>query len=109
RPMTHLPSMFVVGHVDYVRSVRLLPLGPEETEMTAEWLFPAQALAAGEIDVDNIVSFGRLVLEQDAGVCEINQRGLRSIRHERGVLMPEEYDLHRFHNWVRGEVERVQP
>lgn len=23
------------------------------------------------------------------------------MRHKAGVLMPEEYDLHRFHNWVR--------
>jgi Rieske 2Fe-2S family protein len=23
------------------------------------------------------------------------------MRHEAGVLMPEEYDLHRFHDWVR--------
>jgi Rieske 2Fe-2S family protein len=99
--VTHLPSMFVVGHVDYVRSVRLLPLGPEETEMTAEWLFPAEPLASGEIDVDGIVAFGRLVLDQDAAICETNQRGLRSRRHQAGVLMPEEYDVHRFQDWVR--------
>ena len=23
------------------------------------------------------------------------------MRHKAGVLMPGEYDLHRFHNWVR--------
>lgn len=100
----HLPSMFVVGHVDYVRSVRLRPVGPEETELTAEWLFLPEQLASGTVDVDNIVSFGKLVLEQDAGICEINQRGLHSIRHEHGVLMPEEYDLHRFHQWVRAQL-----
>nr|WP_292357761.1 SRPBCC family protein [Mesorhizobium sp.] len=42
------------------------------------------------------------MLEEDAAICEINQKGLRSIRHEAGVLMPEEYDLRRFHEWVRG-------
>lgn len=99
---THLPSMFVVGHVDYVRTVRLLPLGPEETELTAEWYFPADAMPDAEA-IDNIVSFGKLVLDQDAGICEVNQRGLRSIRHERGVLLPEEYDIRRFHDWVRGQ------
>ncbi len=40
------------------------------------------------------------VLEEDAAVCELNQRGLHSRRHKAGVLMPEEYDLHRFHRWV---------
>lgn len=101
---THLPSMFVVGHVDYVRSVRLMPLGPEETELTADWLFPSEPLSRGEIDVDAIVSFGRLVLDQDAAICEVNQRGLSSSRHAHGILMPEEYDVRRFHDWVRNEM-----
>jgi glycine betaine catabolism A len=94
----NLPSMFIVGHVDYVRIVRLLPLGPEKTELTAEWLFPETPSAEA---LDNIVSFGTQVLEEDAGVCEINQKGLHSRRFEAGVLMPEEYDLYRFHEWVR--------
>lgn len=97
----HLPSLFVVGHVDYVRSVRLMPLGPDDTELTSEWLFDPDALAAGAIDVDAIVSFGKLVLDQDADICEVNQRGLRSRAHRHGVLMPEEYDIHRFHEWIR--------
>jgi Rieske 2Fe-2S family protein len=101
---THLPSMFVVGHVDYVRSVRLMPVGPEETELTADWLFPAAPLSRGEVDVEAIVSFGRLVLDQDAAICEVNQRGLSSRRHVHGVLMPEEYDVRRFHDWVRNEM-----
>ena len=58
-------------------------------------------------DLDNIVSFGVQVLEEDAAVCEINQRGLHSQRHEAGVLMPEEYDIHRFHRWVREQHERI--
>ena len=99
----HLPSMFAVGHVDYVRTVTLRPVGPEQTELTAEWLFAPDALASEGFDLDNIVSFGVRVLEEDAGVCEINQRGLHSARHEAGVLMPEEYDIYRFHEWVRGK------
>ncbi|TIV94737.1 MAG: hypothetical protein E5V77_16905, partial [Mesorhizobium sp.] len=83
-----------------MRTVRLAPLGPEQTELTAEWLFAPEAL--GKTDIDNIVAFGTQVLEEDAAICEVNQKGLRSIRHEVGVLMPEEYELHRFHNWVRG-------
>jgi len=102
----NLPSMFVVGHVDYVRCVRLSPLGPEETELTAEWLFLPEQLAAPGFDIANIVDFGIRVLEEDADVCELNQRGLRSARHDRGVLMPEEYDIHRFHNWVRDQHAR---
>lgn len=103
--VTSLPSMFVVAHVDYVRTVRLRPLGPEETELTAEWLFLPEALREGNQHLGNIVSFGERVLEEDAMVCELNQRGLKSARHEAGVLMPEEYELHRFHGWVRSQHE----
>jgi glycine betaine catabolism A len=98
---THLPSFFVVGHADYARTVRLIPLGPERTELVAEWLFSPEALAPGGTDLDNIVRFGATVLEEDAAVCELNQRGLKSLRHEAGALMPEEYDIFRFHEWVR--------
>ena len=97
---THLPSMFIVAHVDHVRTVRLMPLGPERTELIAEWLFAPEALAE-RARIDSIVRFGQKVLEQDAAICEVNQRGLRSKRHDAGVLMPEEYDIARFHDWVR--------
>jgi glycine betaine catabolism A len=42
--MTGLPSMFIVGHVDYVRVVRLLPLGAERTELRVEYLFVPRTL-----------------------------------------------------------------
>lgn len=99
----NLPSMFIVGHIDYVRSVTLTPLGPEQTKLTAEWLFPEQQMPPKGLD--NIVGFGMQVLEEDAAVCELNQRGLHSRRHKAGVLMPEEYDLHRFHRWVKAQHE----
>jgi Rieske 2Fe-2S family protein len=102
----HLPSMFAVGHVDYVRAVSLRPLGPEQTELTAEWLFAPDALTSESFDLANIVSFGTEVLEEDAAICEVNQRGLKSARHEHGVLMPEEYEIKRFHDWVRAEHRR---
>ncbi len=95
----NLPSMFIVGHVDYVRTVALTPLGPEQTKLTAEWLFPPQKMPPDGLD--NIVDFGLQVLEEDAAVCELNQRGLHARPHRAGVLMPEEYDIARFHRWVR--------
>ena len=47
--MTGLPSMFIVGHVDYVRVVRLLPLGPERTELRVEYLFSPRDLGRSRI------------------------------------------------------------
>jgi Rieske 2Fe-2S family protein len=98
--VTVMPSMFVVAHVDYVRSVRLEPLGPESTRLTAEWHFSAETLAQPGFDAAEVAAFARMVMDQDGDAVEVNQRGLRSPAHQRGRLMPEEYELHRFHNWV---------
>ena len=105
--MTSLPSMFIVGHVDYVRVVRLRPLGPEQTELRVEYLFARQTLADPSFDLRNIVDFTNLVMTEDAEVCELNQRGLHAVPHVRGVVMPEEYVIRQFHEWIHSELARV--
>jgi Rieske 2Fe-2S family protein len=104
--MTSLPSVFLVGHVDYVRVVRLLPLGPEKTELRVEYLFSPETLADPAFDLRNVVDFTNLVMTEDAEVCELNQRGLRAGPHVRGVVMPEEYVIRQFHDWLRAELAR---
>ena len=42
-----------------------------------------------------------------ASLAEMNQRGLRSPACTRGRLMPEEFEIHRFHNWLRTEMEET--
>ncbi len=107
--VTSLPSAFVVAHVDYVRVVRLRPLGPEQTELTAEWLFPPETLADPAFDAAKTAEFATLVMEQDAEVCELNQRGLHALPHNAGVLMHEEYYVKGFHDWVRAQMARATP
>lgn len=102
--VTLFPTMFIVAHIDYVRAVSLKPLGPERTELRAEWLFPAETLAQPEFDLSNVVDFATTVLLQDGMACEMNQRGLKSDRFEAGVLMPQEFGVHRFQEWVRGQM-----
>ncbi len=105
--MTSLPSVFLVGHIDYVRVVRLLPLGPERTELRVEYLFSPQTLADSTFDMRNVVDFTNTVMTEDAQVCELNQQGLRAGPHVRGVVMPEEYVIRQFHEWLRAELARV--
>ena len=105
--LTGLPSMFMVGHLDYVRVVRLLPLGPECTEMRVEYLFSAETLANVRFDMRNVVDFTNLVMTEDAEVCELNQRGLHAAPHVGGVVMPEEYVIRQFHEWIGSELARI--
>jgi Rieske 2Fe-2S family protein len=104
---TGLPSIFIVGHADYVRVVRLRPLGPELTELRVEYLFSPQTLADPAFDLRNIVDFTNAVMTEDAEVCELNQRGLHAAPHARGVVMPEEYIIRQFHEWVGSELDRL--
>jgi Rieske 2Fe-2S family protein len=102
--MTSLPSVFLVGHVDYVRVVRLRPLGPEQTELRVEYLFSPETLADPQFDMRNVVEFTNQVMTEDAGVCELNQAGLKAVAHHRGVVMPEEYVIRQFHEWIHAQL-----
>jgi phenylpropionate dioxygenase-like ring-hydroxylating dioxygenase large terminal subunit len=104
--LTSVPSVFIVAHVDYVRVVRLLPLGPERTQMTIEFLFLPETLTDATRDIMNAVEFTNIVMSEDGEICEVNQRGLHALAHDRGVLMPEEYAIRQFQDWVRSELQR---
>lgn len=102
--VTLYPSAFIVAHVDYVRSVTLIPMGPEKTKLRAEWLFLPETMAAPGFDLENVTGFATLVMEQDGAACELNQKGIASPAYDRGRLMPEEFDIHNFHKWVLAEM-----
>jgi Rieske 2Fe-2S family protein len=102
--LTSLPSVFIAAHTDYVRTVRLWPLAPEQMELRVEYLFSPGALASDGFDLRKVVDFADLVMSEDAGVCEINQRGLHALPHRAGVLMPEEYMVYSFQQWVRARL-----
>lgn len=103
--VTLWPTAYVVAHVDYVRAVRIEPLAPEKTRLTAEWYFPAETLAQPGFDVAEVAAFPKLVMQQDGEAAEMNQRGLRSPAFPGARLMPEEYEIHRFHQWLLAEME----
>ncbi|HKX54999.1 MAG TPA: aromatic ring-hydroxylating dioxygenase subunit alpha [Xanthomonadales bacterium] len=98
---TFIPTMFVVAHRDYVRSVRVTPLTPETTLLTVDWLLPTTSMDAPAEQIESVIAFARQVVTEDARACELNQQGLKSIRHQQGVLMPQEYDVLAFNNWLR--------
>jgi len=98
---TLIPTMFVVAHQDYVRSVRVLPLGPETTCLSVDWLLPKGSMSTDSAEIEKLTRFARQVVSEDARACELNQRGLRAKAHQQGVLMPQEYDVLAFDNWVR--------
>ncbi|MGB5870554.1 MAG: SRPBCC family protein, partial [Albidovulum sp.] len=98
--VTLYPTMFVVAHVDHVRSVTLQPLGPERTRLVAEWYFAPETLDQPGFDAAEVAAFAQIVMEHDGAAAEMNQRGVRSPAYRHGTLMPEEYAIRDFHDWV---------
>jgi glycine betaine catabolism A len=103
--VTMWPSAYVVAHVDHVRAVRIVPLGPERTRLVAEWYFPAETLAQPGFDAGAVAEFAKMVMRQDGAASEMNQRGIRSPAFKAARLMPEEYEIHRFQRWILDEME----
>jgi Rieske 2Fe-2S family protein len=96
-------SMFIVTHADYVRSVRIVPSGPESTDLIIDWLLPEETKYAQE-DIDRMLALPMMVIDQDSEMCELNQRGLHSLSFEKGILVAQEYELWHFHEWVRNRL-----
>ena len=99
------PSVFIGGYADHVRIVRILPVGPEELELSVEWLFEENTLNDPSYDIQNVIEFAKLVMMQDGKACEINQLGMHSTAFKHGILMPEEYLLKRFQDWIRVQLD----
>lgn len=94
-------SMFVVGHPDYVRSVRICPTGAETTDLIVDWYLMPGTKEKHADKIEHMLELGRLVVEQDGALCELNQKGLKSRAHKHGVLVPQEYGVLDFHEWIK--------
>ncbi|MEM1303175.1 MAG: aromatic ring-hydroxylating dioxygenase subunit alpha, partial [Pseudomonadota bacterium] len=104
RYVTIVPSVFIAHHADYVRSVQITPLTAQTMQLSVDWLFHPEMMAAPDFDIEPIVRFGTIVLDQDGAASELNQAGMASERFERGVLMQEEYEVFLFQDWVRRQL-----
>ncbi len=98
---TFVPTLFLVAHVDYVRTVRVMPIGAEETELTVDWYVHRDVVDHPKLDIERLAAFASQVVREDARACELNQQGLRCGRHERGVLLERENYVFEFEQWVR--------
>jgi len=102
--VTLLPTGYWVGHVDYARVVRIVPVGPTATELHVEWLFSRETLDSPGFDKGKIVDFVLSFLREDGAICEVNQVGLSALPYDEGVLLPPEYAVKDFQDWVRQQL-----
>jgi Rieske 2Fe-2S family protein len=96
-----LPNLFLNVHPDYVNSQLMFPTGPESVRMVYDWLFEPRHLPLAGDDLQHYVALWDLTNRQDARNCEWQQQGMQSRAFGHGVYVPQEFDAHRFAQWVR--------
>ena len=96
-----LPSLFLNVQPDYVNSQLVFPTGPQSVRIVYDWLFEPRHLPLSEDDLAHYVALWDITNRQDARNCEWQQQGMQSRAFEHGWYVPQEFDCHRFAQWVR--------
>jgi Rieske 2Fe-2S family protein len=102
------PNLFLNVHPDYVNAHMMFPTGPESVRIVYDWLFEPRSLPLAGDDLAHYVALWDVTNRQDAGNCEWQQQGLHARAFEHGVYVPQEFDVHRFAQWVRAGLDRAQ-
>lgn len=101
RAEMHLPNLFLNVQPDYVNSHLMFPTGPQSVRIVYDWLFEADRVPMNEADLEHYMALWDVTNKQDARNCEWQQAGLQSRAFEHGWYVPQEFDAHRFAQWVR--------
>ena len=95
------PSLFLNVHPDYVNAHMMTPTGAESVRIVYDWLFEPERLPLAADDLAHYVALWDITNRQDARNCEWQQQGVHSRAFEHGYYVPQEFDCHRFAEWVR--------
>jgi Rieske 2Fe-2S family protein len=95
------PSLFLNVHPDYVNAHLMTPTGPQSVRIVYDWLFEPERLPLGDEDLRHYVALWDITNRQDARNCEWQQQGIQSREFKHGHYVPQEFDCHRFAQWVR--------
>ncbi len=90
------PNALVSLHPDYVMLHTLWPREPGRTDVTCEFFFEPETIAAPGFDPSDAVGFWDQVNRQDWHVCEQSQKGVSSAGYSPGRYSVEESDVHAF-------------
>ncbi len=102
------PNLLVSLHPDYVMTHRFEPLGPAETRVECQWLFPPEARERPDFDPGYAEAFWDLTNREDWSACESVARGLASRGFRPGPFAWSEDEVFAFMAMVaRGYLDGV--
>jgi Rieske 2Fe-2S family protein len=98
--MRSLPNFWNHSSCDHSVSTRLLPAGPQVTEIRVTWLVDAGAVEGRDYQLEKLLPFWQLTSEQDWEICERQQRGVNSSAYVPGPYSTfKEYNVDGFVRW----------
>jgi choline monooxygenase len=91
---------------DNVSTNLIVPISQEKTLTIFEWFFHDTTSEKAHARIQKAVAFSDEVQQEDIGLCESVQRGLRSATYDRGrYSVRRENGVHHFHMLLREFLE----
>jgi choline monooxygenase len=101
------PNLMLNLYPDNVSTNLIVPLSQDKTLTIFEWFFHDAASAKVQERIKKAVAFSDEVQQEDIGLCENVQRGLRSSTYDRGrYSVKRENGVHHFHMLLGEFLER---
>ena len=101
------PNLMLNIYPDNVSTNVIVPISNEKTLTIFEWFFHDASSSKMQERVKKAVQFSDEVQQEDIGLCESVQRGLRSATYDRGrYSVRRENGVHHFHMLLREFLER---
>ncbi|MCD2180728.1 aromatic ring-hydroxylating oxygenase subunit alpha [Rhizobium sp. GN54] len=88
--MFHYPTTWNHVLADHAITFRVLPLGPELTQVTTKWLVSKDAVEGIDYNLDELTHVWTETNDQDRQIVEENAFGIRSPAYEPGPYSPED-------------------
>jgi glycine betaine catabolism A len=82
----HYPSTWNHFLADHAITFRVLPLGPERTQLTTKWLVHKEAVEGRDYDLDELTHVWLATNRQDQRIVHENQIGMNTPGYEPGPL-----------------------
>ena len=96
----HYPSTWNHVLADHAITFRVLPLGPELTQVTTKWLVAKDAVEGVDYHIDELTHVWTETNDQDRQIVEENAFGIRSPAYEPGPYSPvDEGGVMQFVEW----------
>jgi glycine betaine catabolism A len=100
---TLFPNAFLDIAGNVVIGSRIIPTGPTTIQITTQYLFHPDAMAADDFDPKPTVDFSELVAAQDYLVSERSQLGMQSRAYDHGIYPEKDIYVHWFNERYRAE------